>query len=94
MQEALYLFLAVDEFDSHRKVLSFDSAGSNRVDMAMGSKSRVGPDHRRPAYSLLVKKTENLVMEKISVGTDILIEVNRDLDRRANLKHWLSLSAI
>src|SRR5579859_6438100 len=89
--EPFYNLALVDKLQKDRQVSPFAPRRAFGVEAMVIAEACLRTEDSGSSNSLLVKKSENIVMEKFMAGADIRVQMNDDPQRRPDSKHPHSL---
>jgi hypothetical protein len=80
-------FSLVDKLQPDWKVLAVATGRALGVQAMVITETRLGTKDGGPGNSSLIKKGQNVVMEKLMAGADVRVQMNYDPQRPSNLQH-------
>jgi hypothetical protein len=83
----IYDFSLVDKLQPDWKVLAVATGRALGVQAMVITETRLGTKDGGPGDPILIKKRQNVVMEKLMAGADVRVQVNYDPQRPSNIQH-------
>jgi hypothetical protein len=83
----IYDFLLVDKLQPDRKMLSLATGSAFCVQAMVIAETPLGTEDGGAGYPSLIKKGENVVMEKLVARADVRVQMNYDPQRPSNVQH-------
>jgi hypothetical protein len=83
----IYDFLLVDKLQPDRKVLALATGRAFGVQAMVIAETGLRAEDGGPGNPSLVKKGQNVVVEKLMAGADIRVQMNYDPQRPSNVQH-------
>jgi hypothetical protein len=81
----IYDFSLVDKLQPDRKVLALATGRAPGVQAMVITETRLGTEDGGAGNSSLIKKGQNVVMEKRMAGADVRVQMNYDPQRPSNV---------
>jgi hypothetical protein len=83
----VYDLLLVDKLQPDRKVLPLATSRALGVQAMVRTETRLGTEYGGPGNPFLIKKGQNVVMEKLIAGADVCVQMNYDPQRPSNVQY-------
>jgi hypothetical protein len=83
----IYDFSLVDKLQPDRKVLALAAGRAFGVQAMVIAETRLRAEDGGPGNPSLIKKGQNVVMEKLMAGADIRVQMNYDPQRPSNVQY-------
>jgi hypothetical protein len=80
-------FSLVDKLQPDRKVLAVAPGRALGMQAVVVTETRLGTKDGGPGNASLIKKGQDVVMEKLMAGADVRVQMNYDPQRPSNVQH-------
>jgi hypothetical protein len=83
----IYDFSLVDKLQTDRKVLAVATGRALGVQAMVITEARLGTEDGGTGNPSVIKKGQNVVMEKLMTGANVRVQMNYDSERPSNIQH-------
>jgi hypothetical protein len=89
--KAFYSLSLVDKLQANREVFPLATSCAFCMEAVVIAEAGLWTEHGNSSNLLVVKKSQNVIMKKLTARADVRVQMNHDPQRRPNIKHPHSL---